>query len=238
VLAAECLRSEESATERSDPTPPANPYLERARKRMLDVHLASRGIKDARVLAAFEKVRREAFVLPNYRSTAYEDRPLDIGSGQTISQPYMVALMTQELDVAPEHTVLEIGTGSGYQTAILAELAARVYTVERLDALSERARDKLAKLGYDNIEFAVGDGTNGWPEPRTFDRILVTAGAPGIPDPLVEQLAEGGRLCLPVGDRYQQHLIVADKREGTLKKRTTCGCIFVKLVGEHGWDTP
>jgi len=212
-----------------------NAYLERARKIMLTQHLAGRDIKDRRVLDAFGKVRREEFVPANYRSTAYEDRPADIGCGQTISQPYMVALMTQELTLAGSEDVLEIGTGCGYQTAILAELASRVFTIERIGELAERAEETLARLGYTNVVFHVGDGTGGWPEDRRFDRIIVTAGAPDVPQPLTDQLAEGGLLCIPVGNRHGQTLTVVQRRQGKLSKRTVCGCVFVKLIGEHGW---
>ena len=212
-----------------------NAYLERARQTMLKLHLAGRDIRDERVLDAFGKVRREEFVLPSYRSTAYEDRPADIGCGQTISQPYMVALMTQELALTGVEDVLEIGTGCGYQTAILAELARRVFTIERVTELAERAEETLARLGYTNVTFHVGDGTGGWPEDRRFDRIIVTAGAPKVPKPLTDQLAEDGLLCIPVGNRYGQTLTIVCNRRGKLSKRTVCGCVFVKLIGEHGW---
>ena len=210
-------------------------YLERARQTMLKRHLAERDINDKRVLEAFKEVRREEFVPANYRSTAYEDRPGDIGCGQTISQPYMVALMTQELALTGVEDVLEIGTGCGYQTAILAELARRVFTIERIAELAERAEKTLTRLGYTNVTFHVGDGTCGWPEDRRFDRIIVTAGAPEVPQPLTDQLAEDGRLCIPVGNRYGQTLTIVHNRQGRLTKRTVCGCVFVKLIGEHGW---
>lgn len=212
-----------------------NAYLERARRTMLDRHLAERGINDRRVLEAFAKVRREEYVPANYRSMAYEDRPGDIGCGQTISQPYMVALMTQELALDGGEDVLEIGTGCGYQTAILAELARHVFTVERIAELAEGAERTLARLGYSNVTFHVGDGSGGWPEDRRFDRIIVTAGAPKVPRPLTDQLAEDGRLCIPVGTRHGETLTVVHNLDGKLTQRTVCGCVFVKLIGEHGW---
>jgi len=166
---------------------------------------------------------------------AYDDHPLDIGCGQTISQPYMVALMTDALRLGGTERVLEIGTGSGYQTAILARLCATVYTIERLAALSSRAQDVLAKLGFTNIRFRAGDGTLGWPDEAPFDRIIVTAAAPAVPQALRDQLAEGGRLAMPVGDRLGQDLHVLERQGTELRRTNLGGCIFVPLIGRQGW---
>jgi protein-L-isoaspartate(D-aspartate) O-methyltransferase len=207
-----------------------------ARQRMVERQLRARGIRDERVLAAMEKVPRERFLTPEMRRRAYEDRALPTDHGQTISQPYMVALMTEVLRVEPDHGVLEIGTGSGYQCAILAELGRCVWTVERIAALSERARGVLEALGYANVEYRVGDGTLGWPEAAPFDRIMVTAGAPRRPERLLEQLAEGGFLVAPVGDRYGQDLMVYEKlAAGAVREHSVCKCVFVPLVGDDGW---
>ena len=210
---------------------------ERAKERelMVERQLVRRGISDPRVLEAFRKVPRHLFVPRGLQSSAYADHPLPVGEGQTISQPYMVALMTECLGLGEGERVLEIGTGSGYQAAILAELAAEVYTVERIAALSERAREILEKLGYTNIRFLVGDGTKGWPEHAPYDGIIVTAGAPRVPDPLVEQLAEGGRLVIPVGGSWAQELAVLRRTKRGVTRRNVCGCVFVPLVGEFGW---
>jgi len=209
---------------------------EAARERMVQYQLAARGITHPRVLEAMRRVPRHLFVPPERVDDAYSDHALPIGAGQTISQPYMVALMTQLLDPAPSHRVLEIGTGSGYQAAILGELANEVVTVEREGSLSQRAREVLDSLGYRHITFVVGDGTEGYPPLAPFDGIIVTAGAPFIPQPLVEQLAPGGRLVIPVGHRYEQVLTVAEKDEqGKLHISEHGYCVFVPLVGKHGW---
>jgi len=209
---------------------------EAARERMVQYQLAARGITHPRVLEAMRRVPRHLFVPPERVYDAYSDHALPIGEGQTISQPYMVALMTQLLDPAPSHRVLEIGTGSGYQAAILAELANEVVTVEREESLSHRAREVLESLGYRNITFVVGDGTEGYPPLAPYDGIIVTAGAPFIPQPLVEQLAPGGRLVIPVGHRYEQVLTVAEKDEqGKLHISEHGYCVFVPLIGKHGW---
>jgi len=205
------------------------------RRQMVERQLRSRDIRDERVLAAFMDVPRHKFVSSSELDSAYDDRPLSIGEGQTISQPYMVALMTQYLELKGDERTLEIGTGSGYQAAILSRLCREVFTVERIAKLSERAAEILAELGYDNIHFKVGDGTLGWPEEAPFDRIIITAGAPRIPPSLAEQLAEGGILVAPVGGEYAQDLVVATKREGKLEERTVCGCVFVRLIGKEGW---
>jgi len=208
--------------------------LERA-KRALLAELRALGIRDERVLSAMERVPRHLFVPPELVPYAYEDRPLPIGAGQTISQPYIVALSTQALELSPQDRVLEIGTGSGYQAAVLAELAGEVYTVERLPELSQAARERLERLGYKNLHFRVGDGTKGWPEEAPFDAILVTAAAPRVPQSLIEQLAEGGRLVIPIGGRESQTLWRMEKRAGRLKKAYLCPCTFVPLIGEEGW---
>jgi len=203
---------------------------------MVEEQLVRRGIVDPRVLEAMRKVPRHRFVEEALRDRAYGDHPLPIGEGQTISQPYMVAAMTQLLRLHGDEKVLEIGTGSGYQTAILAELARRVCSVERLPGLAARARRILEELGYTNAVVKTGDGTYGWPDEAPFDRILVTAAAPAVPAPLFQQLAEGGRLVLPVGDAYAQTLHVVDKVEGRMRTSTDCGCVFVKLIGKYGWE--
>ncbi len=206
-----------------------------SRRTMIDSHLRGRDIRDARVLDTMERLPREYFLGDKYAANAYDDNPLPIGMGQTISQPYIVALMTQRLELSGGEEILEIGTGSGYQTALLAELAERVYTIERFNELSERAQAVLAKLDCCNIDFAIGDGSCGWPEDKQFDRIIVTAAVPHIPDPLNDQLKEGGLLVAPVGGQYSQELIVAKKHNGLLTTKTLCGCRFVKLIGQYGY---
>ncbi|MDD5556250.1 MAG: protein-L-isoaspartate(D-aspartate) O-methyltransferase [bacterium] len=206
------------------------------RERMVERQLEPRGINDPRVLAAFRTVPRHRFLPPDMAHAAYADHPLPIGEGQTISQPYMVALMTQCMEVRPGDRVLEIGTGSGYQAAILAELGAEVYTIERIASLSERSGELLDALGYGTVRLRVGDGTLGWPEAAPFDGIIVTAGAPRVPEPLVGQLAEGGRLVIPVGGGWSQDLIVVRKAGGRLTEEEVCGCVFVPLLGKHGWN--
>lgn len=211
--------------------------LDWARKKMVESQLAPRGIKDPRVLEAMRKVPRHLFVQETQRGSAYEDYPLPIGEGQTISQPYMVALMTEALNLSGEESVLEIGTGSGYQTAVLAELACKVYSVERIPSLAGQARKTLDSLGYKNVLVRLSDGTLGWPEYAPFDRIIVTAGAPSIPEPLLEQLVEDGILVVPVGSSLSQELIQLTRyRDGSIRKRKLGGCVFVRLVGKHGWE--
>jgi protein-L-isoaspartate(D-aspartate) O-methyltransferase len=202
---------------------------------MVEEQLRRRGISDARVLEAMAKVPRHLFVPENYRTSAYEDRPLPIGEGQTISQPYMVAVMTQSLDLKGEERVLEIGTGSGYQAAILSLLCRKVYTVERIAALMERAKEALQKLNCKNISFRTGDGTKGWPEKAPFDGIIVTAGAPETPKILQSQLAEGGRLVIPTGPRYAQTLYQVTRKGDHFIEEDITGCVFVPLVGDFGW---
>ncbi len=205
------------------------------RRRMVLEQLRARGLKDERVLAVMEQIPRERFVGPEAAAAAYEDRALSIAGGQTISQPYMVAAMTEYLRVAPTHRVLEVGTGSGYQTAVLARLASKVYTIERLADLSRSARARLEALAITNVEYRVGDGTLGWPEAAPFDRIIVTAGAPRIPAPLVDQLVDRGRLVVPVGASDLQSLIVVERVGGRTIERAVMGCRFVPLIGEQGW---
>lgn len=206
------------------------------RRRMVAADLKGRGITDPAVLKVMGRLRREEFVTDSYLSQAYSDGPLPIGFGQTISQPYIVALMTQRLRLNEYCEVLEIGTGSGYQTAVLAQLARRVYTVERLSRLSERTQTVLGRLGIDNVEYYIGDGSCGWPEERTFERIIVTAAVPEIPQPLVEQLVDGGLIVAPVGRGGAQQLVSAEKSKGTMIERAVCDVRFVKLVGEYGFS--
>jgi protein-L-isoaspartate(D-aspartate) O-methyltransferase len=205
---------------------------------MVKNHLMARDITDGRVLEAFRKVPRHLFVPEADRSRAYEDHPLSIGCGQTISQPYMVALMSQCLALGGWENVLEIGTGSGYQTAILAELAQTVHTIERIDELSDRAQAVLVDQGYENINFRVGDGTLGWPEASPFDRIIVTAAAPHVPETLKLQLGNGGLLVVPVGPREGQQLLVIRRDGKDFEQKNVCACIFVKLVGKEGYSEP
>jgi protein-L-isoaspartate(D-aspartate) O-methyltransferase len=205
------------------------------KERMLRHDLRGRGITDPEVLRVMAEISREEFVPAEDRWRAYANGPLPIGEGQTISQPYIVALMTQELRVQRDSEVLELGTGSGYQTAILARLARRVYTVERSPELSTAAQAVLAKLGIENVEFRIGDGSCGWPDEHTFDRIMVTAAVPDFPPPVVAQLAEAGVIVAPIGSGSVQELLVAEKYRGKLVEREVCACRFVKLIGEHGF---
>lgn len=209
------------------------------RVKMAEEQLIARGdITNRRVLDAFLKVPRHKFVPLQEQKSAYGDFPLPIGCGQTISQPYMVALMTQCLGLKGDEKVLEIGTGSGYQAAILAQLAKEVYTVERFAELSETAKTNISELGYSNIYFKVGDGTLGWKENAPFDGIIVTAGAPRPPQPLLEQLAQGGRLVIPIGGGFSQTLTLIKKGPGPaqIESKEVCGCMFVPLVGKEGWN--
>ncbi len=206
------------------------------RQRMVREQLVPRGICDPAVLEVMGQVPRHLFVDQGLAVSAYKDHPLPIGYGQTISQPYIVALMTQELRLTGSESVLEIGTGCGYQTAILAGLARRVCTVERLRPLSLQAREVLAELRIDNVLFRVGDGTLGWPAMAPFDAIIVTAAAPDMPESLVEQLADGGRMVIPVGSRGMQSLTVIEKEGGNLRQRVVEMVRFVSLVGKEGWE--
>jgi protein-L-isoaspartate(D-aspartate) O-methyltransferase len=209
--------------------------FETARARMVHDQLHGRDIRDPRTLAAMNEVPRHLFVDDAMQARAYGDYPLPIGSGQTISQPYVVALMTQSLGLQGGEKVLEIGTGSGYQAAILSRLAAQVYTVERLNALLAGARRAFDKLHYFNIRAKLDDGTLGWTEFAPYDAIIVTAGGPEIPEPLIAQLADAGRLIMPVGDQHEQVLQLLEKRDGRQSLTLLAGVRFVDLVGEHGW---
>jgi len=208
-----------------------------ARERMVADQLRARGITDPRVLTAMGRVPRHRFVEEALAARAYGDYPLPIGEKQTISQPYMVALMTQALELSGGERVLEVGTGSGYQTAILAEVAGKIYSVERIRGLADRARAILEDLGYYNVLNRVGDGTLGWREEAPFDAVLVTAAAPEVPLPLVEQVKPGGRLVIPVGGSTAQVLkCLVKEPDGAVRESELVGCVFVKLVGEQGWQ--
>lgn len=210
--------------------------LKRNRERMVRDQIESRGVADPEVLRAMRKVPRHLFVEEALIPQAYEDHPVPIGHGQTISQPYVVAWMTELLEVGPGLRVLEIGTGSGYQAAVLAELGAWVFTVERVRPLYEAARQRLEAMGYRKVRFKLDDGTLGWPEEAPFDRIVVTAGGPRIPEPLLGQLADPGRLVIPVGpSRRSQALHVVRKENGRILARKLGEVAFVDLVGAHGW---
>jgi len=206
----------------------------RKRMDMVDRQIAARGIEDERVLKAMEKVRRHEFVPPEYIDQAYEDHPLPIGYGQTISQPFIVAYMTEVLHLTPDARVLEIGTGSGYQAAILAELVKEVYTVEIVEALCKQAQKRLARLGYRNVHVRCGDGYYGWEEHAPYDAIIVTCAPDHIPQPLVEQLADGGRMVIPVGPPGAYQTLWLVEREGTKVRSTRLmGVAFVPLTGKH-----
>ncbi len=210
------------------------------RKLMVSRHIAFRGIHNPLLINAFEKVPRHLFVPPDYRKMAYSDHPLEIGQGQTISQPYIVALMLDLLSLKPEDIVLDIGTGSGYQTALLAEIVSEVYTVERIPELAIKARETLKNMGYTNIHFRVGDGTKGWekayPARQSFNKIVVSAASPDVPPTLIKQLADKGRMVLPTGNRLFQELKVISKENGDVKQSIYGGCTFVPLIGEEGWE--
>ncbi len=205
------------------------------RMNMVTTQLRARGIQDERVLTAMENVPRHLFVTDEYRDSAYDDHPLPIGAGQTISQPYIVAFMLEVLSLDDSARVLEIGTGSGYQTALLAELARQVYSVERIDSLAHGAAEILQRLGYTNVSVIVGDGGLGWVEHAPFDAIVVSAATPTIPQPLLEQLREGGRMVIPVGPADAQELKLVRKQEGHAVVTNLEGCRFVPLTGEHGY---
>jgi len=211
-------------------------HYKELRQQMVKAQLVPRGIKDHCVLEAMERVPRHLFVDISMQSCAYDDMAMSIGEGQTISQPYMVAIMTELLELSGKERVLEIGTGSGYQAAVLAELSKDVYTIERIASLAEKASEKFKSLGYANAHVKTGDGTLGWPEEAPFDRIMITAASPKIPEPLIEQLALDGILIIPVGSRYSQQLLKIRKtKEGLLEEYHT-PCVFVPLIGEHGWE--
>jgi protein-L-isoaspartate(D-aspartate) O-methyltransferase len=206
------------------------------REFMVKTQLIPRGINDERVLNAMKKVPRHLFVDDYIQHKAYDDIALSIGEGQTISQPYMVAIMTQLLELKGDEKMLEVGTGSGYQAAILAELSKEVYSVERIAVLVKKAEDRFHSLGYNNIHIKIGDGTLGWPDEAPFDRIIITAGTPKIPEPLIEQLSEDGIIIAPVGDRFSQQLLKVRKSKGKLLEDYHTPCVFVPLIGEYGWN--
>jgi protein-L-isoaspartate(D-aspartate) O-methyltransferase len=207
-----------------------------SRRQMLKNDLKGRGICDARILRAMEQIPRQRFVPQSYQSQSYSDGPLPIDCGQTISQPYIVALMTQELQVGPDMEVLEIGTGSGYQTAVLAKLARRVYTIDRFEKLSLSARAVLKELGISNVEFRIGDGSCGWPQQRSFDRIMVTAAMPEVGEPLMNQLETGGIIIAPVGQSAVQQLLAYEKKKDTITERFICDVRFVRVIGRGGFS--
>jgi len=209
-----------------------------AKKNMVARQLVARGITDKRVLAAMEEVPRHLFVHESHQGEAYDDNPLSIGEGQTISQPYMVAVMTELLELKGQERVLEIGTGSGYQAAVLSRLCERVFTIERLERLSHKARNAIESCGYQNVTFLVGDGTEGWPDESPYDGIIVTAGAPAVPEVLVNQLRLWGRLVIPVGDRFSQTLKRVIRKPGYTSSENHTGCRFVDLIGRFGWPGP
>ncbi len=202
------------------------------RKRMVMQQLIPRGINNSRVLDAFLKVERHKFIPEELRGSAYADYPVPIGGCQTISQPYIVALMTQCLDLSGNEKILEIGTGSGYQTTILSELSSQIYTIERIPILAQRAESLFQELGYSNIKIRVGDGTLGWPEEMPFTRIIVTAATPEIPLPFIEQLSENGKMVLPIGSSFSQVLTLVEKNKEKVETKSICGCVFVPLVGK------
>ena len=200
---------------------------------MVEHQLKARGIKDERVLAAMAKVPREEFIAADARTDAYEDGPLPIGYDQTISQPYIVAFMTEQLRPKPSDRVLEIGSGSGYQAAILAELVADVYTIEIVEPLAKTAEATLQRLGYKNVHNKVGDGYKGWPEEAPFDAIIVTCAPENVPQPLADQLKDGGRMVIPVGERFAQQLYLLEKKNGQLKESVTLPVRFVPMLHEE-----
>ncbi len=206
------------------------------REKMVRKQIVARGIKNQQVIDAFRKVPRHKFLDGKLLNEAYNDHPLPLTRGQTISQPYIVALMTELLEVYDNGKVLEIGTGSGYQTAILAELADRVHSVERLPELSQAAGQILQELGYKNIQLHVGDGSKGWQEQAPYDRIIVTASAPNIPQPLLDQLKENGKIVIPLGSNFGQDLVVGEKHKGELKIFNYGKVVFVPLIGAFGWN--
>src|SRR5947208_8601073 len=212
-------------------------HLAADRERMVERQIAARGVDDQRVLDAMRQVPREAFVAPGFEEFAYEDAPLPISEGQTISQPYIVALMREAAEVKPGDSVLEVGAGSGYAAAVMSQIAARVHAIKRHPSLGKSAQQRLKKLGYDNVELRVGDGTRGWPEAAPFDAIVVAAGGPEVPSALKEQLAIGGRLVIPVGEekRYQTLIKLTRKSESEFEEENLGAVAFVPLIGEQGW---
>jgi protein-L-isoaspartate(D-aspartate) O-methyltransferase len=211
------------------------PEFRGARMRLVE-DIRAKGIRDLAVLRAFERVPRHQFVPTGIRHRAYEDTPLPIGNGQTISQPYIHAHYLELLNLKGTEKVLEIGTGTGYQTALLAQLVPQVYSIERIAALSDQAKVNLEKLGFTNVSLCVGDGTLGWPAHAPYDAILVSAGSPSVPQPLLDQLADKGRLLIPEGDLETQHLMVYTRRGERIDKREVAPVRFVPLIGSHGWE--
>ncbi len=206
------------------------------RRHMVESHLRGRGIESEAILTAFAEIPRERFLPPELIEDCYADLPLPIGYSQTVSQPYIMALMVQELDVRADHKVLEIGAGSGYQTAVLSRLVDHVFSIERISELAERAIDALAGTNVDNVTICTQDGSLGWPEEAPFDRIISAAAAPSIPQPWIDQLADHGRIILPLGDRDHQILTSVEKHGGKVIRHEICGVRFVKLIGRHGWS--
>jgi len=211
-------------------------YFETKRRLMVEKQLESRGVQDNRVLEVMRKIPRHLFVREELQERAYDDCALPISEGQTISQPYMVACMTELLSLKGNEKVLEIGTGSGYQSAVLSMLAKEVFTVERIRSISSNAEKLLKDLEYNNVHVIVSDGTLGLPDQAPFDCIIVTAGAPDVPQHYIDQLALGGRLVIPVGDRYSQVLYKITKTESGTEKNVSTGCVFVPLIGKEGWS--
>ncbi|MCM8767711.1 MAG: protein-L-isoaspartate(D-aspartate) O-methyltransferase [Candidatus Omnitrophica bacterium] len=210
--------------------------FEKLRREMVENQIIRRGITNKKVIAAFLKVPREEFVPEQLKESAYDDTPLPIGEGQTISQPYIVALMTESLTLKENEKVLEIGTGSGYQSAILAEIGCEVYSIEKIESLAKKAEKTLKKLGY-NVKIKIGDGTLGWEEFSPYDKIIVTAASPKIPKTLLSQLSKNeGKLIIPIGDRFSQDLILFIKRGEKIEKINLGGCQFVPLIGKEGWE--
>ncbi|KUG21388.1 MAG: protein-L-isoaspartate(D-aspartate) O-methyltransferase [Methanomicrobiaceae archaeon] len=212
----------------------ADPYMQE-RHEMVERQIRARGVSDPEVLEAMRTVPRHLFVPPDLQRLAYQDRPLPIGGGQTISQPYIVAVMTELLELKRSDRVLEVGSGSGYQAALLGRIVDRVVSIERLPEVAAQARKNLQRAGIANVTVIVGDGTQGYPEEAPYDGIMITAAAPGVPEPLIEQLAEGGRLVAPVGNRDVQDLVRLIKRGGEVTSTTFGGVCFVPLIGRHGW---
>jgi protein-L-isoaspartate(D-aspartate) O-methyltransferase len=205
------------------------------RDAMVDIQLIPRGITDKLVLDAMRKVPRHRFMPKNIEEASYEDNAMPIGEGQTISQPFMVAIMTEKLGLKGGEKVLEVGTGSGYQSAVIAEIASKVVTVEVIPELAKRSKKLFGELGYKNVEVIVGDGTLGYPKEAPYDAIIVTAGAPSIPMPLIEQLKDGGSLVIPVGEMFGQILTIATKHGDKIDIESSIGCVFVPLLGKYGW---
>ncbi|MFP4605218.1 MAG: protein-L-isoaspartate(D-aspartate) O-methyltransferase [Bacteroidales bacterium] len=207
---------------------------DREKQQMVKQQIVDRGIKDPKVIAAMKDVDRHVYVPKNYRDMAYSDRPLPIGDGQTISQPYIVALMTESLELEEGDKVLEIGTGSGYQAAVLSHITSEIYSIEIIEELAEEAKENLQKQGYDSIKLKIGDGYKGWEEYAPFDAIIVTCAPSDIPEPLKEQLAEGGRMVIPIGDKFIQELVLFEKKNGELEKQEISSVRFVPMLDGSG----